>query len=168
VKERGAVQPIEPAPAADLGGGAFDAVYAAEHVAMVRLAFLLVRSQPVAEELTQEAFLRLWANFGSVESPSGFLRTVVVRLASTWRTRHHMERDHLERLDVEVAESPSEPDETWTAIGRLRPERTEVLVLRFYADLDHREIAEIVGCSPATARSRLRRALADLRKEITR
>jgi RNA polymerase sigma factor (sigma-70 family) len=168
VKERGAVQPIEPAAAADLGDGAFDAVYAAQHVAVVRLAFLLVRSQPVAEELTQEAFLRLWANFGSVESPSGFLRTVVVRLASTWRTRHHMERDRFARLDLAVSESPSEPDETWTAIGRRRPERAAVLVLRFSADLDHGEIAAIVGCSPATARSRLRRALADLRKEITR
>jgi len=63
------------------GAEGFDAVYVAERPAIVRLAFLLVRDQAVAEELAQEAFLRLFAHYATVENPPGFLRTVVVRLA---------------------------------------------------------------------------------------
>ena len=39
---------------------AFDAVYERQLERTVRLAYLLVRSQAVAEELAQEAFLRLY------------------------------------------------------------------------------------------------------------
>ncbi len=152
-----------PAPTSPPG---FDAVYREQRPAIVRLAHLLVRDRQVAEELAQEAFLRLYTGFDTVEHPPGFLRTVVVRLASTWRTRRDMERQRLTLVVPVIASAPIEPDETWEAIGRLRPERAEVLVLRFYEDLDHREIARILGCSAATVRSRVRRALADLRKEL--
>ena len=151
------------------GPAGFDAVYAAERPAIVRLAFLLVRDQAVAEELAQEAFLRLYAHMDTVDNPPGFLRTVVVRLASTWRTRRAMEAQRLTLVaaDGRRVRDEHEVDETWDAIGRLRPERAEVLVLRFYEDLDHREIGRIVGCSAGTARSRLRRALADLKEELS-
>jgi RNA polymerase sigma factor (sigma-70 family) len=59
-------------------------------------------------------------------------------------------------------------DETWEALGRLDPDRAAVLVLRFYEDLSHAEIGQIVGASAATVRSRTRRALHDLRKELER
>jgi RNA polymerase sigma factor (sigma-70 family) len=41
-----------------------------------------------------------------------------------------------------------------------------VLVLRFYEDMSHQQIAEVLGCPPATVRSRTRRALADLREAM--
>jgi len=147
--------------------GPFDRVYADQHAAIVRLAYLLVRDQPVAEELAQEAFLRLYTGFATVEHPPGFLRTVVVRLAATARTRRDLEQRRLALVPVPGATLPVEPDdEVWAAIGRLRPERAAVLVLRFYEDLDHREIGRLVGSSTATVRSRVRRALADLRQEL--
>ena len=145
----------------------FDAVYADQRPQIVRLAYLLVRSEHVAEELAQEAFLRLYRDFASVENPPGFLRTVVVRLASTWRSRRDMERERLERVDVPRPPEVEEVDETWEALGRLRPERATVLVLRFYEDLAHRDIARMLGCPTGTVRSRVRRALADLREELT-
>ena len=71
----------------------FDAIYAGQHTAIVRVAYLIVRSQAIAEELAQEAFLRLYRDFDSVENPRGFLRTAVVRLAITARSRADMERE---------------------------------------------------------------------------
>jgi len=147
----------------------FDAIYADQRLAITRLSFLLVRSMPVAEELAQEAFVRLYQRFDEVENPPGFLRTVVVRLSLRWLDRHDMER---RRLAVAGAglQHVGEPhlDETWEALGRLRPERRAVLVLRFYEDLTHEQAAELLGCSAGTVRSRTRRALADLRKELER
>ena len=42
-----------------------------------------------------------------------------------------------------------------------------MVVLRFYEDLPLAAIAEVLGCRPATVRTRLHRALAKLRKEMT-
>lgn len=145
----------------------FDDIYRQHHLDIVRLAYLLVRDTQVAEELAQEAFIRLHERMDTVEHPPGFLRTVVVRLASTWRDRRVMERQRLTLVAHAGRSAPAELDETWEAIGRLRPERAQVLVLRFYEDLDYRDIGRLVGCSAATARSRLRRALNDLRKELS-
>lgn len=122
----------------------------------------------MAEELVQEAFLRLLGSFDRVDNPAGFLRTATVRLASTWRSRAAMERQRL-RLVAPINPGHGElafPDETWEAMGRLRPERATVLVLRFYEDLSQVEIGRLLGCSAATVRSRVRRGLADLRKEL--
>jgi RNA polymerase sigma factor (sigma-70 family) len=150
----------------DWSVSSFERVYEAERDGIRRLAYLLVRSEPVAEELTQEAFLRLYSRFATVENPAGFLRTAVVRLGLTWRSRRDMEQQRLVSVRPELWNEMDELDETWEAIGRLRPERAAVLVLRFYEDMTSRDIAHAMGCSPATARSRLRRALTDLRKEL--
>jgi RNA polymerase sigma factor (sigma-70 family) len=146
---------------------AFDALYTLEFTAIARLAFLIVRSPEVAEELAQESFVRLYQHHAEVTNPAGFLRTVVVRLASTWRSRHQMEAQRLALMEAPVTDDGFEIDETWSALGRLRPERGTVLVLRYYADLSYLDIARALGCSAATARSRTRRALSDLRKELS-
>ena len=152
---------------------AFDAVYVAEWDRIVRLAYLLVRSAHVAEDLAQEAFVVLYERFTTVENPEGFLRTVVVRLALRWLRRYDLERRRLAvasggEHEHSAVRGPEPPDETWQALGRLAPERRAVIVLRFYEDLDFGHIGELLSCSAATARSRTRRALADLRKELTR
>jgi len=154
--------------AGDAAATAFEAVYDAHRAAIVRLAYLLVRSQAVAEELAQDAFAVLFQHFDQVENPPAYLRTAVVRLAMRWQDRHRMEHQRLELVGGRSTTISPEVDETWDAMGRLRPERRTVLVLRFYQDLSHHDIAELVGCSAATVRSRVRRALADLRKELER
>jgi RNA polymerase sigma factor (sigma-70 family) len=148
---------------------AFEAVYAAEHPAVVRLAYLLVDSEAVAEELAHDAFVALFERFGEVHNPEGFLRTAVVRRAVRWRDRRDGERRRFEVVGTSASvEGVPEVDETWTAIGRLKPERATVIVLRYYSDLSHGEIAEMLGCSAGTVRSRVRRALEDLHRELDR
>jgi RNA polymerase sigma factor (sigma-70 family) len=143
---------------------AFDTVYAEDRLAITRLAFLLVRTMPAAEELAQEAFVRLFERYAGVANPTAFLRTVVVRLAIDWTRRRDMERERLAVVGAgRTGVGEPELDEMWEALGRLRPERRAVLVLRFYEDLSHGQIGALLGCSAATVRSRARRGLADLR-----
>ena len=146
----------------------FDDVYAVERRSIVGLAALLVRSQEVAEELAQDAFLCLYERFDTVENPPGFLRTAVVRLCISWQRRSTTERRLIQRVGVDRPSGIPEVDETWDALGRLDPDKRVVLVLRFYEQLRHDEIAELLGCPTATVRSRTRRALTDLRKELAR
>jgi RNA polymerase sigma-70 factor (sigma-E family) len=157
---------VEPTPQ-------FEALYRAERPDLVRLAYLLVRSPAVAEELVHEAFIRLHRRWADVENPPGFLRTATVRLCFTWSSRQRMERDRLQLVPpaapVPAADAAAaDADELWAALGRLDPDRRNVLVLRYYTDLSHAEIAELTGCAVATVRTRVHRGLADLRKEIIR
>ncbi|MEO9222776.1 MAG: sigma-70 family RNA polymerase sigma factor [Mycobacteriaceae bacterium] len=155
-------------PAESMTPPGFDEIYEREVAAVTRLAFLVVRDRAAAEELAQEAFLRLYANFDSVTNPPGFLRTVVARLASTRRSRHTMEQERLALVPEPLPIVDGfDIDETWSALGRIAPDRAAVLILRFYEDLDYSQIGEIVDCSAATVRSRVRRGLTDLRKEIS-
>ena len=125
-------------------------MYEREREPVRRLVHLLVRSEAIAEELTQEAFLRLYRSFETVDNPAGFVRTVVVRLAVTRRSWRDVEQQRLAIVRADVAEEMDELDETWEVIGRLRPERAAVLVLRFYEDMTSRDIGSVLGCSAAT------------------
>lgn len=75
--------------------GRFDEVYSAEILGVTRLAFLLVRSQAVAEDLAHDAFIRWYERLDSVDNPAAFLRTAVTRLALTWLRRNDMEGKRL-------------------------------------------------------------------------
>lgn len=146
----------------------FDEVYWAERRAIVRLAVLLVGSPEVAEELAHDAFVRLFERYDEVDNPAGFLRTATVRLCLTWQRRRKTEQRLIQKVGIDRPSGTPEVDETWEALGRLDPDRRTVLVLRYYERLRHVEIAELLGCPASTIRNRTRRALKDLRKELTR
>lgn len=135
---------------------------------MIRLAWLLVGSRAVAEDVVHDAFLAVHQRWGRVDNPGAYLHRAVVNKSLTWRQR----RSHEEHLLAVVGEPPptGDPavDTMWDAIQRLRPERRAVVVLRYWADLPHEEIARLLGCRPPTVRTRLHRALADLREEVNR
>jgi RNA polymerase sigma factor (sigma-70 family) len=150
------------------GSGTFDEVFAAERSPMVRVAFLIVGSQAVAEEIVQDAFAGLYPRFDTVDNPVGYVRTAVVHGAVRWKQRRAMETDRLARVTEPAATGIGEIDTTWDALRALRPERRAVLVLRYYQDLSHADIAELLGCPVATVRTRLHRGLSDLRKELER
>jgi RNA polymerase sigma factor (sigma-70 family) len=149
----------------------FNEVYSKTRVAMVRLASLLVASRAEAEELTQDAYIDLFRQWDEVLNPAGFLRTLIVRRCTRSRRRRVTERNKLEvvgRRDDPFTVISGEPevDETVAAVRRLTPERRAVVVLRFYEDMSHSQIAAALDCSAATVRTRLHRALAELRREL--
>ncbi len=146
----------------------FDDVYRASRPGLVRLAYLIVGSSAVAEELVQEAFLRLHQRFTEVDNPPAYLRVTVVRLCTTAKRRVAAEVERERRAQEPLTSGEHQIDETWDAIQQLQPDRRAVLVLRFYEDLPHDEIARVLGCPVVTVRTRLHRALADLRKEVER
>lgn len=146
------------------------ALFAASRVEMVRLAHLVTGSNGVAEDVVQEAFVRLRAQWHRVDNPGGYLRTTVVNLARGHLRRRGVERRHAltERPldDLRLTGDP-EIDDTWAAVRRLPPRQRAVLALRFYEDLPLTEIAATLGCRVGTVKSNLHRGLARLRKELS-
>jgi len=145
---------------------AFDAFYRSRWHGAVRLGHAIVGSASVAEEIAQEAFLRVYSGWSGIESPDAFLRTVLVNLC-----RSNLRRAHLERSNVSAGVSSvlSEPelDETWIALRLLPFRQRAVLALRYYGDLSESEIAALLGCRLGTVKSARHRALARLRKELS-
>jgi RNA polymerase sigma-70 factor (ECF subfamily) len=146
----------------------FDDVYRAEYPTMVRIAYVSVGSRAIAEEIVHDAFVRLHDHLATVDNPGGFVRVAVVRLCATWHKRHRMERDRLALVAKADRSDDPDIDETWDALATLAPERRVVVALRYYEDLSHDEIARLLGVPTATVRTRLWRALRDLRKELER
>ena len=146
----------------------FDGLYRASYRKMVRLAWLLVGSTAAAEDVVHDAFLAVHQRWDRLDNPGAYLRTTVVNTALRAQRRHRGERDALAAVGEPPPTGDPVVDTTWDAVQLLRPERRAVVVLRYWADLPHAEIAEILGCPVATVRTRLHRALSDLRQEITR
>ncbi len=65
-----------------------------------------------------------------------------------------------------VAEPHEHDGELWDAVGALPERQRSAVVLRFMADLPHREIAAAIGCSEDAARRSLHEGLAKLRKAV--
>jgi RNA polymerase sigma factor (sigma-70 family) len=145
----------------------FEEVYLASRSSMLRVAYLVVGSHAVAEELVQEAFMRLHRNFETVENPGGYLRTIVVRLSVAARRRSAAEAERVQGAYEPPPTGEPAVDVMWDALACLRPERRAVVVLRYYDDLRPAEIAKLLDWREATVRSRLHRALADLRRELS-
>jgi len=140
-------------------------LYRRQRRQMVRLARLLTGSFEIAEEVVQEAFLKVQLSTTDIEKPEQYLRATVVNLS-----RGHLRRLRLERgvpPEMRIVHPAPEIDETWAAVCRLSSRQRAVLALRFYEDLSEAQIAEVLGCRLGTVKSSLHRALAALRRQLS-
>ena len=62
--------------------------------------------------------------------------------------------------------SPDEAARVHAALGRVRPEHREVLVLRFLENMSYEDIAAVAGCPIGTVRSRIHYAKLELRRQM--
>lgn len=139
-------------------------LHRARYDAMVRLAALLCGSTAVAEELVQDAFVKVIERWDRIEQPSAYLRATVVNACTGYR-RH---RDVVRRHSTPPVLSVVDPEGIVLrdAVLRLPARQRAVLVLRFYEDLPEKEIAELLHCRLGTVKSALHRGLEQLRRVV--
>jgi len=148
-------------------GDQFSAFYRDAYPGAVRLAWLLTHDHAAAEDVVQDAFVRLRPRLDSIEHPTAYLRTAVVNgCRDRGRSVGRAEAGLRRVVILTEASSTDQPAELLDAVAGLPYKQRAVLVLRYWADLPEAEIAEIVGVRPATVRSITARALATLRKEL--
>lgn len=145
--------------------------------AATRLAYLLTGDRALAEDLVQEAFVRLARRLTHLRDPEAFgayLRKTIVNLANSHFRRRRVERVYLEKEASLRARTPAVADapdvgtreEMRTALFTLPARQRAALVLRFYEDLPDERIAEILGCRRSTVRTLVRRGVVALRGEL--
>ncbi|MCQ3808924.1 MAG: SigE family RNA polymerase sigma factor [Acidimicrobiia bacterium] len=155
----------ESAPADEvIALASFDDLYRDEYEPMVRLARGLVDAPEIAEEIVQDAFARVYERWSRLDHPGGYLRTAVVNGArSELRKREVRRRIGLRPF---IPPQPEDRDYLHDALHQLSPRQKTALVLRFYADMTEREIAQAMGVRPGTVKSATSRGLAELRKVV--
>jgi RNA polymerase sigma factor (sigma-70 family) len=140
------------------------AVFATEHDGLARLASLLTGSTLVAEDVVQDAFVQLQLRWDTVERPGAYLRTAVVNGCRGHHRRLRRERSSYADL-ISTATLPETPM-VLDVLRKLPYHQRAALVLRFYEDWPDREIAQLLGCRPATVRSHIRRGLQAMGKVL--
>jgi RNA polymerase sigma-70 factor (sigma-E family) len=137
---------------------------------LTRFAHLLSHDRAEAEDLVQETLASAYSSWGRIEragSPEAYVRRMMVnRHISIWR-RHRNRVEPRHQLPETPTPDPTAAADVSDAMQRMvrglpRKQRAAI-VLRYYADYPDREIAEVLGCSEATVRSQISRALMSLR-----
>ncbi|SRR6266567_3785688 len=145
--------------------------------AAVRLAYLLTGDRALAEDLVQDAFVRLAGRLVHLRDPGAFdayLRRTVVNLSHSYFRRKRVERMYLKRaqatFDPDAGRWSDRPvedrEELWRALRGLSERQRAAIVLRFYEDLSEAQVAEILNARPGTVKSLVSRGLETLRNEI--
>jgi RNA polymerase sigma-70 factor (sigma-E family) len=140
----------------------------------LRLAYLLTGDRSLAEDLVQDAFVKLAGRFADLRDPGAFeayLRKTVVNLARMHFRRTRLERAYLQRQNREPGPNATLPDvaayeEMKRALLSLPHRQRAALVLRYYEDLSEAQIAEVLRCRPGTVKSLLSRGVRGLRAHI--
>jgi RNA polymerase sigma-70 factor (sigma-E family) len=148
-----------------MGPSSFERLYADAYASMVRLAYLLTGSSAQAEELVQDAFVRVFARWAEVSSPRAYLRQAVVNACRSQRRRLGRELRHGPGASARAALEP-DIDLTAHSLASLSDRQRKAVVLRYYEDLSEAEIAVMLGCRPGTVKSLLSRARTRLREVL--
>jgi RNA polymerase sigma-70 factor (sigma-E family) len=152
------MDPGRPARAEDLSR-----LFEAHNADVVRIAFYLTGSWAVAEELAQEAFLRLWRRWGGLRDhgkAAGYLRATVVNLSRSTLRRRLVELRHQRTLSEEAREpDPIARLDIARALARLPARKRACVVLRHLADLSVEETAAVLGISTGSVKSQTHKAM---------
>ena len=138
----------------------------------------------IAQEITQDTFLKAYQNLGDLKSYhsfAGWLYVIAARLCYDWRQKNAMPMESMDNIDASEVDHVSysryisekqaaEADETRREVVKKLlqklPESERTVITLFYlGEMTINAISEFLGVSPNTIKSRLSRARNRLKKE---
>src|SRR5919204_4203902 len=135
----------------------FEEFFRREHLRLLRALYLVAGNVHEAEELTQEAFLKVWERWGRVapmEDPTGYLyRTAMNAFRSRYRRVARAARRIVAlRESVDEMRAAEERDVLMRALATLPTRQRSALVLTELLDYGADEVAAILRVKPVTVR----------------
>lgn len=138
----------------------------------VRSAVLLGCSQAEAEDLAQTALMRCyvaWSKVRRADDPDAYAYRILLNCFRDSRRRmwkgERPTEELPEQATADSTESIAVADSVDRALARLSTTAREAVVLRYYAQLGEREMAQAMGVAQGTIKSRLSRALSELSRD---
>jgi RNA polymerase sigma-70 factor (sigma-E family) len=154
----------------------FAAWVVARGPALHRFAYLVTGSIDDAPDLVQEALSRAyprWSRLAKTGTAEAYVRRSIINASiSSWRkTRRLVTVDDPGSYAREHHPDPTlgldDADHAWALVQTLPTQQRAAVVLRFYEDMSFAQIAAVLECAEATARSHVHRAVTALRTRLT-
>jgi RNA polymerase sigma factor (sigma-70 family) len=133
---------------------------------LTRLAYLLIGDREEAQDVVQSVFATAAQRWTTIVDPHAYLRQAVVNRANDSH-RKAFRRTAATRPAALATSNEPVLDGVWEFVQSLPRTQRTVVVLRYYADLSLVDIAEVLGRPASTVRSDLRRALMNLKENLT-
>lgn len=148
----------------------FSDFFLARGPALRRTAYLVVRDWHTAEDLTQQAFVKLYAAWPRVrrDSAEAYARKVVVNQCLSHLRKHRPEAptEHVPDLTTSSPYDDGVHLDLGAALALLAPRQRAVIALRFLDDLPVADVAAVLGIAEGTVKSQTSRALDTLRTHL--
>jgi RNA polymerase sigma-70 factor (ECF subfamily) len=158
--------------------GAFAGLYDRHGRAAYSLAYRMMGEKQAAEDLVQEAFLRLWRGAAGYRAERGSVRTWILSIVHNRGIdylRSNVSRRRTQER-VEMTSQTSQPSEAFSeawrntqrehvrhALSNLPQEQLRILELAYFSGYTHVEIAELLDLPLGTVKSRMRLGLQKVR-----
>ena len=157
---------------------AFERLYAATRAKLYGVVLRILRRQDIAEEVIQEAYIRIWNNAAQfnpgVASPITWMVSIARnRAIDVVRKRGETSLEE-EPAAMEVAADTPDPlarremteelKRLLECVGRLEPDRQKLVLLAYYNGWSREQLAEKFGAPVNTVKTWLRRSMLDVRE----
>ena len=138
----------------------------------------------IAEEITQDAFLKAYKELATLKKPHRFTRwlsVIATRGCIAWLRKKRLSTQSLEDTshaqlekatysgyviqENERTEAETQREVVQKLLAKLREKERTVITLHYFGEMTHEEISEFLGASVGTIKSRLRRAQQRLKRE---
>ncbi len=165
-----------------------------QHRRIYGICYRFTGSQSDAEDLTQEAFLKMYRNLASFDPTKGGFTTWLTTLTRNLLVDNYR-RSRMDRASDSLDETYDGEDDGMTrgdrladggktqeqlvsgmqlrtqiqeALKQVSPELREAVILRDLEDMDYKDIAEVLGVPQGTVKSRISRGRAELARLLKR
>jgi RNA polymerase sigma-70 factor, ECF subfamily len=135
-----------------------------------QVAFRILRDRHLAEDAVQQALVEIWRKLPTLRDPERFdgwsyrfLVHACYREGKRYREAFRVIPGNLELAHPDAAHTVSDRDQLERGFRRLSVDHRAVVVIHYYLDLSIEDTAEALGIPIGTAKSRLSRAMAQLR-----
>jgi RNA polymerase sigma factor (sigma-70 family) len=145
----------------------FEWLFRSTYASVLRTSFLILHDQGAAEEVTQDAFLRLyerWHSVAEVDHPSAWVRRVATRAAVK---RARRARSSPATGPVHVSASDAIPNiDLLRAVAGLSAQQRAAVALYYLEDRPVAQVADLMGVSASTVKQHLHRARGELSRTL--
>lgn len=148
-------------------------LYAQHAPAASRLAYLLTDDREAAQDISQEAFIRVTGRALFLRKPDAFaayLRRTVVNLSKNYLRRARTEQTYIGRTRssprLDDSSEVDTRDELWRLLRGLPHRQRTAIVLRFYCDLSEQQTADTLQTSLPAVKSLVKRGMEKIRTEM--
>jgi RNA polymerase sigma-70 factor, ECF subfamily len=174
-------------------GSAWGELVAAQQRRVYGLCYRFTGSSHDAEDLTQDVFIKVYANLRTFDAAKGSFPTWITSLTRNLlvdhfrRSRQQRATDSIDAgwdsggempVVPPIADSRTTPLEhaaqgelermVQSALAKVSPELREAVILRDLQDMDYKEIAEVLAIPQGTVKSRISRGRAELARLLER